>query len=106
MSKSAYYQPDDKTSAELPQDALEGQVSDESYAAEERKDNARIPVLKDDANVKDPINPNEVDSGKQLGEILNVQIFSSKIACEYPIKSPRGSYTEPTNEDLDLTEGS
>ncbi|OTA59747.1 hypothetical protein K449DRAFT_436006 [Hypoxylon sp. EC38] len=107
MSKSAYRQADDKPSAELLRDAPEGQVSDESYAAEARKDNAGIPVLKDDDNVEDPINPKEADSNKQLERDEAEAIDKTNVLKERTRgANPGGAYTEPTDEDLGLTEGS
>ncbi|KAI0829164.1 hypothetical protein F5Y06DRAFT_308294 [Hypoxylon sp. FL0890] len=107
MSKSAYHQADDKPSAELPQDAPEGQVSDESYAAEARKDNASIPVLKDDDDVEDPIDPNQADSDKQLERDEAEAIDKKNVLKERTRgEQPRGAYNEPTDEDLGLTEGS
>ncbi|OTA91904.1 hypothetical protein M434DRAFT_388143 [Hypoxylon sp. CO27-5] len=107
MSKSAYHQVDDEPSAELPRDAPEGQVCDESYAAEARKDNAGIPVLKDDDNVEDPINPNEAGSDKQLERDEAEAIDKTNVLKERTRGAdPRISYTEPTDEDLGPTEGS
>ncbi|KAK6956841.1 hypothetical protein Daesc_002122 [Daldinia eschscholtzii] len=105
MSKSAFHQADDKASGDLPSEAPEGQVYDSSYAEEVKKDNAGIPVLKDDENVEDPINPADADSDKQLERDEAEAIDKKNVLKERTRnEKPRGSYTEPSDESLGLTE--
>ncbi|KAL7622212.1 hypothetical protein AAE478_007715 [Parahypoxylon ruwenzoriense] len=107
MPKNAYHQTDDKPSAALSSDAPEGQVYDESYAAEARKDDAGIPVLKDDDAIEDPIKPSQADSDEQLEHDEVEAIDESNIVKERTRgEKPRASYKEPTDEDLGLTEES
>ncbi|KAI1387656.1 uncharacterized protein F4822DRAFT_289591 [Hypoxylon trugodes] len=105
MSKSAYQQADDKASGELPREAPEGQVYDSSYATQGRRDDAAIPVIKDDDNVEDPINLQDADSDKQLERDDAEAIDKSNVLKERTRgEKPRGTYKEPTDEDLGLTE--
>ena len=48
----------------LPADAPDGQLHDDSYTT---RQSDPVPVQKDDANVEDPINPEQADSEEQLG---------------------------------------
>ncbi|KAI1373474.1 hypothetical protein F4677DRAFT_216481 [Hypoxylon crocopeplum] len=105
ISITAYHQADDKASAALPNDAPEGQVSDESYAT--GKDDASIPVVKDDDAVEDPISLKEADSDKQLQRDEGEAIDKNNVLKERTRgEKPRGSYEEPSDEDLGLIEGS
>ncbi|KAI0386334.1 hypothetical protein F5Y04DRAFT_243866 [Hypomontagnella monticulosa] len=103
MSKSAFHQTDNKASGILPDEAPEGRVSDSSYATGSR-DDANIPVLKDDDQVEDPINADEANSDKQLERDDAEAIDKSNVLKERTRhEKPRGSYKEPTDEDLGLT---
>ncbi|KAI8963259.1 hypothetical protein F5Y11DRAFT_346768 [Daldinia sp. FL1419] len=88
MSKSAFNQADDKPSGDSPAEAPEG------------------PVLKDDEDVEDPVNQEDADSDKQLArneaEVIDEgNILKKRTRHE----KPKGSYAEPSDEDLGLTEG-
>ncbi|KAI2627060.1 hypothetical protein GGS26DRAFT_562565 [Hypomontagnella submonticulosa] len=106
MSKTAFHQTDDKASGVLPDEAPEGQVSDSSYATGPNED-AGIPVLKDDDNVEDPISAKSADSDRQLERDDAEAIDKNNILKDRTRnEKPRGSYKEPTDEELGLTEGS
>ncbi|KAI1803339.1 hypothetical protein F4811DRAFT_352435 [Daldinia bambusicola] len=105
MSKNAFHQADKKASEEIPANAPEGQVYDSSYVTERQKDNAAIPVLKDDENVEDPIDPPEADPDKQLARDEAKAVDKKNVLKERTRdEKPRCSYTEPSDESLGLTE--
>ncbi|KAI0846112.1 hypothetical protein F5Y00DRAFT_264829 [Daldinia vernicosa] len=105
MSKTASKQTGNKASGELPSEAPDGQVYDSSYTTEGRKDSDAIPVLKDDENIEDPIDPEDADSDKQLARDEAEAIDQKNVLNDRTRKEkPRGSYTEPTDEEMGLTE--
>ncbi|KAI1472999.1 uncharacterized protein F4812DRAFT_35110 [Daldinia caldariorum] len=105
MSKNALHQANDKASGELPTGPHEGQVYGSSYATGGQKDNTSIPVLKDDENVEDPIDPAEADSDKQLARDEAEAIDKKNVLKERTRgEKPRGSYADPSDESLGLTE--
>ncbi|KAI1440921.1 hypothetical protein F5Y02DRAFT_401512 [Annulohypoxylon stygium] len=105
MSKNAYNQVDDKSSAELPREAPTGQVYDGSYTTKGRNDGAGIPVLKDDERIEDPINTQNADSDQQLARDDAEAIDQSNVLKERTRgKKPGGTYREPTDEQMGLTE--
>ncbi|XDG06128.1 hypothetical protein ABKA04_005743 [Annulohypoxylon sp. FPYF3050] len=105
MSKNAYNQVDDKSSGELPREAPTGQVYDGSYTTKGRNDGAGIPVLKDDERIEDPINTQNADSDQQLAHDDAEAIDQSNVLKERTRgKKPGGTYREPTDEQMGLTE--
>jgi hypothetical protein len=130
MSKVAHAYTDDKPSTPLPADAPEGQVDDPSYKTGK---NEAVPVIDDNEPVEDPMRPGQADSDKQLGMFrlfclhlikqhkgaseANAQqtteqdereaIDKSNIIGERTRKKPpKGTFAEPTDEDMGLVEGS
>lgn len=76
MTESAPYQRDDKIGADLAREAPPGQVNDPSYKT---SGTASVPVVDDDAQIDDPMQPGNADSDKQLGTLVKrivINIFS------------------------------
>ncbi|KAI1458732.1 hypothetical protein F4805DRAFT_474031 [Annulohypoxylon moriforme] len=104
MSKNAYNQIDDKSTGDFSSEAPSGQVYDESYTTKGQNDGG-IPVIKDDERVEDPINPKDADSDQQLARDDAEAIDQKNVLKERTRgKQPGGSYKEPTDESLGLTE--
>ncbi|PTB65871.1 hypothetical protein BBK36DRAFT_1141801 [Trichoderma citrinoviride] len=104
MSKYAHQQIDDKdTNDTLGADVPEGQVQDDSYVTGTK--NESVPVQSDDAPVEDPIKASSADSDRQLEQDDREAIDKSNIIDE-KIRGakPRGSYREPGDDQLGLTE--
>ncbi|KAK4114411.1 hypothetical protein N656DRAFT_777614 [Canariomyces notabilis] len=104
MSKVAHAYTDDKPSDPLPADAPEGQVDDPSYKTGK---NEAVPVIDDNEPVEDPMRPGQADSDKQLEQDEREAIDKSNIIGERTRKKPpKGTFAEPTDEDMGLVEGS
>ncbi|TDZ41470.1 hypothetical protein CTRI78_v009584 [Colletotrichum trifolii] len=103
MSKNSWPQSDEKASS-LPADAPEGQVYDDSYASRSGQDS--VPVIKDDAQVEDPVDPATADSDKQLERDEKEAIDKSNINKETTrhAKPANGTYQGPSDADLGLTQ--
>ncbi|EGR48260.1 uncharacterized protein TRIREDRAFT_107855 [Trichoderma reesei QM6a] len=104
MSKFAANQIDDQdTNDTLGADVPEGQVQDDSYTTGTQ--NEAIPVQGDDAPVEDPIQASAADSDEQLAQDDREAIDKSNIIGERTRGSkPMGSYQEPSDEQMGLTE--
>ncbi|TFB02635.1 hypothetical protein CCMA1212_005167 [Trichoderma ghanense] len=104
MSKYANQQIDDKdTNDTLGADVPEGQVQDNSYMTGSQTES--VPVQGDDAPVEDPIQASSADSDKQLEQDDREAIDKSNIIGERTRHSkPRGSYQEPSDSQMGLTE--
>ncbi|KAJ4399457.1 hypothetical protein N0V85_006013 [Neurospora sp. IMI 360204] len=103
MSKVAHAYADDKPGADLPRDAPDGQVNDPSYKT---KGTEAVPVIDDDAPVEDPVRPEEADSDDQLAKDEAEAIDKSNIIDEKTrhATKPAGTYQEPSDEQMGLTE--
>ncbi|KAL6876956.1 hypothetical protein J3F83DRAFT_727640 [Trichoderma novae-zelandiae] len=104
MSKYASQQIDDKdTNDTLGADVPEGQVQDDSYVTGSQ--NESVPVQRDNAPVEDPIQASSADSDRQLDQDENEAIDKSNIIGERTRGSrPVGSYQEPSDAQMGLTE--
>lgn len=72
MSKNAYPQVDDKmTKVDVPSDVPNGDVQDSSYVSRSGQKDP-IPVQRDDAPVKDNIDPAIADTDEQLGRAISI----------------------------------
>ncbi|KAI0888317.1 uncharacterized protein GGS22DRAFT_95996 [Annulohypoxylon maeteangense] len=104
MSKNTYNQPDTKRPGDLSTEAPSGQVYDQSYTTKGPRDGA-IPVIADDEQVEDPINPKDADSDKLLARDDAEAIDQKNVLKERTRgKQPGGSYKEPTDEQVGLME--
>ena len=65
MSADDRYEPDNDASAE---DAPSGNVKDNSHVS--RTGQRHVPVVKDDAEIEDPIDPATADSDQTLGTVI------------------------------------
>ncbi|KAL2150562.1 hypothetical protein VTH82DRAFT_7125 [Thermothelomyces myriococcoides] len=103
MTESAPYQRDDKLGASLERDAPPGQVNDPSYKT---RGNEAVPVVDDDAPVDDPMKPGSADSDRQLERDERDAIDKSNILKDRTRHAkPAGTYTEPSDAQMGLTEG-
>ncbi|KAL2161830.1 hypothetical protein VTH06DRAFT_7614 [Thermothelomyces fergusii] len=103
MTESAPYQRDDQAGASLARDAPTGQVSDPSYKTG-GKDEA-VPVVDDEAPVDDPLQAGRADSDRQLEQDEREAIDEGNILKERTRKAkPTGTYTEPSDAQMGLTE--
>ncbi|KAH0489347.1 hypothetical protein TgHK011_009780 [Trichoderma gracile] len=104
MSKFAANQIDDQDINDtLGADVPEGQVQDDSYTTGTQ--NESVPVQGDNAPVEDPIQASSADSDEQLAQDDAEAIDKSNIIGERTRGSkPRGSYQEPSDEQIGLTE--
>ncbi|RYP47775.1 hypothetical protein DL769_011286 [Monosporascus sp. CRB-8-3] len=109
MSKVAYHQSDDKertTTGVRENEVPEGQVQDDSFVLGADKKGESIPVVGDTAKVEDPIDAREADSDRQLERDEKEAIDPSNVVKESRSKPAPGSFKEPSDENLGLTEGS
>ncbi|KAL2145273.1 hypothetical protein VTI28DRAFT_7641 [Corynascus sepedonium] len=102
MTESAPYQRDDKIGADLAREAPPGQVNDPSYKT---SGTSSVPVVDDDAHIDDPMQPGNADSDKQLEQDEREAIDKGNILKERTRKAkPTGTYAEPSDEQMGLTE--
>ncbi|KAL0938583.1 uncharacterized protein CTRU02_205193 [Colletotrichum truncatum] len=103
MSKNSWAQSDEKASDRLPGDAPQGQVYDDSYTTTKSE---AVPVTKDDADIEDPVDPATADSDKQLDRDEREAIDKSNVVKEKTrhAKPANGTYQEPNDDDLGLTQ--
>ncbi|KAL2131735.1 hypothetical protein VTI74DRAFT_4666 [Chaetomium olivicolor] len=103
MSKAPPYTEDTKLGAELPREAPPGQVSDPSYKT--GKDE-QIPVVDDDEPLEEPMMKGDPDSKAQLEKDEREAMDKSNIIKGSRTRhaKPTGSYQEPTDEQMGLTE--
>jgi hypothetical protein len=83
MSKSSYRETDDRRGE--PEDIPEaptGQVNDDSYVTEGSNKREPIDVVSDEADIEDPVRPEDADSDQQLG----MPFFSSPSFSLKPLK--------------------
>ncbi|EHK21111.1 uncharacterized protein TRIVIDRAFT_59511 [Trichoderma virens Gv29-8] len=103
MSRYASQQTDDKQLYDtVGSNIPEGQVQDDSYVTSRKEP---IPVESDNAVVEDPVQTSLADTDQQLEQDEKEAIDKSNIIDQRTRGSkPRGSYKEPGDEPMGLTE--
>ncbi|EAA26855.1 hypothetical protein GE21DRAFT_5148 [Neurospora crassa] len=88
------------SSANFSNEAPSGQVNDPSYKT---KGTEAVPVIDDNAPVEDGLLPEEADSDRQLAKDDTEAIDESNIIEEKTRHAkPKGTYREPSDEELGL----